>query len=990
MVINMFKRVSIFFSVMVIMIVICTMQALAAGTTAPDPADITVTNNLAGTPDTVTVTNLTAYDIVKVYTTASGGTPIGVTVAFGTSATVYISQLGLAGTAYVTVTSGSSDESARTAVGFSCELKATAPLSADISIQNNKTGNLDIVSVSNLDIGDIVRVYSASYGPATLGTGVSTGASVDIYINQIGIAASSVFVTVQGINEVESDRTAATYSSEITPVLLVSSVTVTNNYYTETSGAQTPGTEDTVAISGAEPGDIVNIYQASLGTATWISPMTVANADIVNGIVTIKIAQLGTTAGKIYVTITETGKAESKRVLISFAAEPVTTALKASSVTVTNNFNAPDIVDIIGLAAGDTVNIYTSQTDTTPIGTGTETTGTLSITINSGVLSITGGKIYVTVTSLTANESARMVVGYVKEVMTTAPAAANITVVNNYLTADTITVTGLTAGYPVKVYATLTSTAPIASGIAGNTPTVTLAPGILSAAGGRIYVTVTSTTANESARTAVSYAKEVTNTAPALTSIAVSNNYLVPDTIAVSGLKAGDVIKVYGTSTSTVILGTDTVTGTTALITLASGVLSANGGNVYLTLTSPTANESTRTTVPYAKEVAATAPDAAHITVLNKYLAADIITVTGLSTGDIVKVYSSLSGTIMLGSGTETGGTATITLNAGVLSAGGGKIYISVTSVSANESSRTTFTYDSEKSTAPLASSVTVTNNYYTESAAGQDPGTEDTVAVSGVIDGDIITIYKALAGTEKLAGPVTASGVNTVNGTITITISQLGTKAGKLYVTVTKTDKAESTRTAITYTAEPATTALVAANITVANNYKMDDVVTVTGIITGQIVSVYTSPTAVTPIASRTATGNAETFILQDGILSAGTGKVYVTVKDADKFESARMPQLYTAEVTIAPKTSNILVVNYLGSAYDTVTLVGLSVGDTVTIYSTATGTTILAVETVTGKGTTLTLATNLPDTAGTVYITVTGTGKAESSRVAVQYLAA
>jgi hypothetical protein len=87
-------------------------------------------------------------------------------------------------------------------------------------------------------------------------------------------------------------------------------------------------------------------------------------------------------------------------------------------------------------------------------------------------------------------------------------------------------------------------------------------------------------------------------------------------------------------------------------------------------------------------------------------------------TDDTVYAYSASKGGTLLGSAVESDGTATITLDPGKLSSAGGRVYISVKSVGANESPRTAVTYTSEKSTVLTNASVAVTNNYYSEQTA--------------------------------------------------------------------------------------------------------------------------------------------------------------------------------------------------------------------------------------------------------------------------------
>jgi hypothetical protein len=80
---------------------IFSVQALAAETPAPDAEDITVTNNLTGMPDTVAVEDVPSGGIVKVYGTATGSTPIGVTVSDGGTAVVSVYQLGISAEAFM-------------------------------------------------------------------------------------------------------------------------------------------------------------------------------------------------------------------------------------------------------------------------------------------------------------------------------------------------------------------------------------------------------------------------------------------------------------------------------------------------------------------------------------------------------------------------------------------------------------------------------------------------------------------------------------------------------------------------------------------------------------------------------------------------------------------------------------------------------------------------------------------------------------------------
>jgi hypothetical protein len=974
-------------AILIGLITLCCINALAASTDPPIVSNISVVNNLTGALDTVTVGGLHTDDIVKVYSSDTNPVPVGIAVASGSSVTVYISQLGTnAGTAFVSVTSAPDSESFRTEAPYTAEPRTSAPDPLDITAVNNAAGLLDTLTVTGVANGDIVRAYATSVGTSVLATAVGSGATATLYFNQLGINAGTVYVSVQGAGELESTRTAVSYITEITSPLAVSAVTVTNTFYREIAGVQVSGTEDKVSVAGVVEDDVITVYKASTGPDKWVPPVTVA----ADGIVDIDIPQLGTKAGKVYVTITKPGKSESKMTAVSYLAEPATPPPLAANISVTNNYGIPDQITLTHVTPGYIVNVYKTTAIVTPFASDTAAGDTVTLALSTTDLDHTGGKIYVTFTAPDANESTRLTVTYVKEVAAVAPLSSDISVANNYNAADVVTVEALKSGDVVKVYlaATGTTTAYSGSPASGSaTATITIPAGTLSAGGGRIYVSVTSTDAGESTKTVVTYNKESFSNAPAVTAVTVVNNFNAPDTVRVGGLAASDVVTVYQTATGTTSIGSGSPAAgdTFVLITLPTGKLSPSGGKLYITVKAPTANESARTAVSYLKELQTTVLPATAVTVTNYAAIADIIRVDGLSAGDTVKVYPTQTGTSTIGTGSPlTGDTfVSMTIPAGTLSAAGGKIYVTVASATAAESNRTMVSYASEKTTPIPAIDVIVVNNYYYETGGVQASESQDDVTIKDVLKDDIITIYKAAAGTDMLLFPMTV----TADGDVQIHIGQLGTAAGKIYVAITSVNKTESPRTPVPYSAEPTTTALLPAAIMVQNNYQFDDTITITGIVPGQTVAIYTTQTGVPAIVTATPTVSTVKFTIDNGVLAAAGGKVYVTVTDPGKLESTRTPQSYTPETSSAPARSNIIVVNYSGSTMDTVTIIGLSPGDTVTVYTAGSGGDILAAETVTDKGTTMTLTARLKDAGGTIYITVTGAGKAESKRTPVTY---
>ncbi len=995
----MLRKLSIFLSLMILMAALLAIQAAAAPSEQPVVDDVAIENELTGTPDTVTVVNVNATDIIRVYSAISGGVPIGVTQATGPSAMVYVNQLGKGtGIVYVTITSTSLTESGRTAVPFIAEPK-TVVVPGEILIHNSVGGSLDTVTVQHLVNGDIVRIYPNSVSTVTLGTAVSPGddATVTAYVNQLGIAKGTVYVTVQSTDALESDRVPIEYETETSGGFVYVDkieevIKVQNRHYEESGGVQVDGTEDLVTVLDVAEGEIITIYKSSIGPEKWLPPLIVTAGDLdVDGNVTLPIPQLGEKAGKIYVTITRVGKAESKRAIVQYVAEDITATPVLADVTVTNEYNKADTVLIDNIAEGDTVKIYTTPVSLATIGSGTVGTGGSSvlISINANVLSATGGKIYITVTSPHKNESARLTMPYNSEDTNKALSAGKVTVTNNYGSSDSVVVSDLAPDDIINVYATLTGDTLIGTATAAvDTATIMLDAGILLKKSGNIYVTITTAVANESPRATVRYDAEPVT--PALTktevaAITVTNNYSASDTVVVPGLQSGDTVRVFSASTGDNQIGIGVESGGSATASINAGVLSATGGTIYVSVTATNKNENPRVAVKYYNEEITGQPT--NISVTNNYNTTDEIVVSEVPANAIVYIYAAAKGSTLLGSGPEDEGAFTLVLPDKKLSATGGKIYVSVKIPLANESPRTIFTYESERSIAPAADTVDVINNYYRTDAGGvQVLGTEDSVTVSELKANDIVRIYKASGGTTMLCAPIPVNDP----GSVTIPISQLGSKPGKIYVTITQLKKTESVRVGVAFDSEPVTAVPAVNDVVIENNYAAEDIVTVKNLTSGQIVTIYTSATGTTILDTATAVDSEKIFTLDVGALAAVGGKLYITVKDEVKLESLRTAQVYTSETTATPKASNILVVNYPGAAFDTVTITGLIPGDTVRIYSLAIGGTLLSTATVTEKGATFTLDTNLNDIAGTIFVTVTSDNKAESKRVMIKYDAA
>ncbi|UYG93823.1 hypothetical protein [Cytobacillus firmus] len=174
---------------------------------------ITVTNN-KGKKDSIRISGIKKGDVVKVYNASTKGKLIAQKTSTGSADTISVNQIGeKAGKIYVTVTSPSMTESKRTAVSFTGE-QTNAVKTSQVKITNNKSKK-DVITVSKLKKGDVVKVYIASKGGKLLAkSGKVAKTSAAINISQLGKKAGSAYITVQSEGMKESARVKVSYKAE--------------------------------------------------------------------------------------------------------------------------------------------------------------------------------------------------------------------------------------------------------------------------------------------------------------------------------------------------------------------------------------------------------------------------------------------------------------------------------------------------------------------------------------------------------------------------------------------------------------------------------------------------------------------------------------------------------------------------------------------------------------------------------------------------------
>lgn len=926
---------------------------------------ITVANN-AGYSDVLSVMRLSLGDCVRLYDSARGGNQLGTaTVAYGrTDVAITLTQLGKsAGSAYASLTESGNRESARIEVSFPAEGLSTAPSVSSATIANN-SGASDVLTVTGLKAGDVVRAYDAQSGGTQLGSGTVAAGKTEatVTIAQLGETSGTLWISLVQKNLYESDRVSFSYAGEkTTDAADDESITITNNPI---------GKPDTLYFSGLSATDIVKVYDSATGGSLLVSG-TVATSKTE---ITLSIAQLGADDGFVYITVKKTGKLESPRKKVAFDAEAQSEEVDVENICITNNAISSDTVEVTGLEEGDVVKVYDATGK--QIGTGTVAAYSDYVVISIAQLGRSAGTVHIAITSSGMTESARISAAYDAESTSTVLASEGVLIVNRVSVADTITVSNLDEGSCVTAYDAARGGTRLASAATDVTDgEVTLTIKQLGSAAGTVYLTFTEKNAAESARSAFPYDAEPVASAPLATNVTVENQAGTSDTLTVTGLDGNDTVNVYDAAKAGEILASATADeyGTAVVLTVTQ--LGSAGGKVYVTRTGTDSRESLRTAVPFSAEPVTPEISATQAIIQNNAGISDVLKVSALTDGDVIRVYNAAVGGTQLGTASVAAYGNSVSVTVSQFGSAGGTTYVSCTAAGKAESARTAipFAAESATSTSIIGGSV-VTNT----------AGASDTILVSGLTGGSTVCAYDAATDGELLATATTGSTASTV----TMTVAQLGTSSGTVYLTVKTSGKLESSRIAVTYTAERQSVAPSESNITVTNNANLSDSVEVVWLDTGDIVNVYDSAVAGSLLGSATVSGSDTEATVKIAQLGASSGTIYVSVTGKNCLESDRTAVAYALEeTTTTPDSGNIQVTNNAGIK-DTVAVYWLDEDDLVKVYASAAGTTALGSATVAAGDDSVEISlSQLGEDNGVVHVGVTAAGKKESARVQASY---
>ncbi|WP_123042200.1 hypothetical protein [Cohnella candidum] len=367
--------------------------------------------------------------------------------------------------------------------------------------------------------------------------------------------------------------------------------------------------------------------------------------------------------------------------------------------------------------------------------------------------------------------------------------------------------------------------------------------------------------------------------------LTVNNNVGIADTVVLTGLKAGAVMKVYktnpaDTSAKPKLLGQATAKDGTATATVGN---LTEGDDIFVTVVLETSASSKKVGAPAKTEKAVTD----QVYVQNNAGIADTVTVTGLTyAGTKVTV---LNGTTPIGTGTSalvsSKSTAvkdvviSIPTKSNLGNGSSGSINIVLQDKGKDPSDPVSVSFSAEEKTSVTGVTYATYNNF----------GKADQVKVSnigntGLVAGDTVILWKESGAKTKIASAVVSKSL-----VATFNVANLDSTgaAGSVWFTVTRKGYLQSDAQEAKFDAEPVTDKPSVTGVTYVNSKSTSDKVTIanSSIKKGATVTLFDNGAK---IASGTVTVEGTITLSASNKLGATGGtKLTITVKEVGKRES-------------------------------------------------------------------------------------------------------
>jgi trimeric autotransporter adhesin len=354
------------------------------------------------------------------------------------------------------------------------------------------------------------------------------------------------------------------------------------------------------------------------------------------------------------------------------------------------------------------------------------------------------------------------------------------------------------------------------------------------------------------------------------------------DNVKVSNLTTSEIVKVYDAADAGKLLGSTTVPTNSDQATVAIAQLGTNSGNLFVSITSPGKTESTRTSISYNAEVKSNIIDVADVTVQNNAGVADKVTVIHLEATDVIKVYATNTAENSIGTATVSTDSNEATLAIKQIGVNAGNLYVYVKKYGKLESDRIKVDFIAEP-TALLSSNISVENNVLIA----------DSVKVSNINYNDVIKVYDSATGGNMIG----LSRVQPNSTETTVSIPQLSTSIGSIYVSITYNGMGESVRTKVDYTAEQSSIPIFIGNVSITNNKGAADVVVISNLTANDVVKIYDAEKGGVLISLGKVPYNATQTTISITQLGVNGGSVYISITSVGKNESSRIKMDFVSE---------------------------------------------------------------------------------------------
>lgn len=351
-----------------------------------------------------------------------------------------------------------------------------------------------------------------------------------------------------------------------------------------------------------------------------------------------------------------------------------------------------------------------------------------------------------------------------------------------------------------------------------------------------------------------------------------------------------------------------------------------------------------------------------NITVINNYKKKDVIKFNHLQNNRTYTIYDDPNLENKIVSFQASSSSKTVTVQQ--LGIAAGAVYITEKQSEYGESVPIKVSYKAEQLPAISSKNVTVKNNF----------NANDQIVLKGLTKGLTYTIYSDVNLKNKLASFTATSSSKTLS------IKQIGSKAGNVYIVVSKNGYKSSALTKVSYSKEKIV-ALPAKNVTITNN-KKGDKIRFKGLMKGFTYTVYSDRKLTKRVISFTAKNM--TKIVNVKQIGPKKGAVYVEVRKSGYLSSNATKVNFSGERTSAISKRNVEIKNKKKA--DTIKLSGLKKGTTIVIYKDVKKLKKLISFKVTNSKKTLKIK-QLGKNSGKIYITTQLPGYRVSTTTAVSY---